>query len=412
MNTTQIDLRIFVLGLWATAVACGSETSTATDAGSTATGSTSTDATSTAPTGGDTTQASGSDSGGPTTGGSSGGPSADCLLNNLGSKKCFANDGLCFGFPPSWPEAEYFKLGDLTGDGLDDIVIRSVSAGEIHLVKSTCDGLGALPSLTTPGVQDMWLLDMDGDDDLDILAMSSESQGVFFRGDGTGLFATAYNGAFPGWVVSVGDLDEDGIDDLVTRDSSDLAVIHNDGAGGFSVARKLNIAADDVQAVIASLDPNVAPMIVTVSEKLYGDTPEGECIIQAFTDAGGMTLLTIPNNFLGGCDGPVVGDLDDDGAPDLVVGLAAYRGDGAGGLVSNVPAYLPFTATATCDLNGDSLLDLIGPSHLLRNASSFEFQAFEVDQGFVTPGDLNGDGLSDLVRWGDNELVIAIAMPP
>jgi hypothetical protein len=145
----------------------------------------------------------------------------------------------------------------------------------------------------------------------------------------------------------------------------------------------------------------------------------------------GLLVLNTPKGFVEATDsgiaykpgkiGPVFGDFDNDGHPDLFVpqsdGCKLFRNDGKGHF-TDVPAkagLADFKGHATCaawgDVDNDGLLDLVvgclrGPNRFFRNKGDGTFEdasdAIGLSQRIfntqaVCLVDLNGDGILDMV---------------
>jgi hypothetical protein len=137
---------------------------------------------------------------------------------------------------------EVMVLGDLSGDGADDVAVAtSTSIESLLLINRETelgfDGVDALPPL--PGTLAMGFGDADGDGDLDIAVAQGGAGGSQLRvlandGDlGFTVGAVLETPATP-YDVHVDDLDEDGHQDLLTTAISVIMVHHGKGAGVFA----------------------------------------------------------------------------------------------------------------------------------------------------------------------------------
>jgi hypothetical protein len=133
--------------------------------------------------------------------------------------------------------------GDVTGDGIPDLVARDVAAGRLWLYPGT--GRGRLGARTQVGVG--WHLmdlivgtgDLTGDGIADMVAREKASGRLWlYAGTGAGGWAKRRL-IGTGWqtmdtITAVGDLTRDGIPDLVARDGTGtLWVYPGDGTGGW-----------------------------------------------------------------------------------------------------------------------------------------------------------------------------------
>ncbi|MFI5684440.1 FG-GAP-like repeat-containing protein [Streptomyces sp. NPDC051636] len=139
--------------------------------------------------------------------------------------------------------------GDLTGDGRPDLVTRAASTGTVYLHKGTSDG--KLSSRVK--LYDNWkgykkivgAGDLNGDGIGDLLAQDGANTLYRYNGRGDGTFAARVQ-VFSGWgasynaVVGVGDITDDGKADLVSRDSSGNVYRNSgDGKGSFSARTQI-----------------------------------------------------------------------------------------------------------------------------------------------------------------------------
>jgi hypothetical protein len=133
--------------------------------------------------------------------------------------------------------------GDVSGDGRPDLIARVASTGTVYLYKGTSTGtLSARVKL-----YDAWKSykkivgagDLNGDGIGDLLAQDTSDTLYRYNGKGDGTFAARVK-VFGGWggsynaVVGVGDITDDGRADLVSRDTSgNLYRNSGDGKGSF-----------------------------------------------------------------------------------------------------------------------------------------------------------------------------------
>jgi outer membrane protein assembly factor BamB len=135
--------------------------------------------------------------------------------------------------------------------------------------------------------------------------------------------------------VAVGDLDKDGLPEIVTimtgllpTSTGDLVVLHGDGTEMWTVQDSLGFGSSPA---IADLDGDGSPEIVVVREYQRSLFKKGDYTAVAF-DAQGEFLWETEH--YQGMDfdhasAPVISDMDHDGSPEIVVGRVIFRADGS-----------------------------------------------------------------------------------
>ncbi|MEM9544806.1 MAG: T9SS type A sorting domain-containing protein [Bacteroidota bacterium] len=131
-------------------------------------------------------------------------------------------------------EYEVAVLGDISGDGLPDIVY----SGEFtYLSINNGDNSFTTTSQELTGTDEQILLnDLDGDNDLDII-IPADSLFIFKNNDGSFLDLASQAIDLEAHVVCADDLNNDGRNELVTFSPTDevfqINIIENDGNGNF-----------------------------------------------------------------------------------------------------------------------------------------------------------------------------------
>lgn len=266
--------------------------------------------------------------------------------------------------------------GDVDGDGIPDVLIGAMGDGE----EGTPPGEAFLffgGGLATPGarlladadvritggVEDFvgWSVagagDVDGDGLGDVLVRSTSGVGLAFGADlqfgGTvdlgadGVVVTGLvtSGSVAGIAMTtVGDLDGDGLDDILVGDSAYA------GPTGVYSGRAMVFLADSLGDHVEATD---AHFLVTGS--------------QWFADFG--------------WSGAGLGDVDGDGVPDFAVGAPGWPGDGMTYFFSGAVAAEGGVIDTT-----EATAAMVGASGMDRSGTSL-----------AGPGDVDGDGAPDLL---------------
>ena len=320
-------------------------------------------------------------------------------------------------------------IGDVTGDGLPDLIVANGSGGTSatdHTIfvfeqDPTDHTLATSPSfsLTPSAASDGYRLavgDLDHDGSGD-LAVGIPGVGIdLFFGTGTSLPSTPdVTIAAPTLVdLAVGDLNGDGLDDLVSTESaSSFDVVRRSQipAGGFTPGTMLahnvptsGLSLGDVNgdgftdfALDGSYNVPTAPAVYVQ-----------EATLHTFAEHDVTLSTDVTRLFLA--------DLNHDGAADLVtaevggtLGWAIGNGDGTFGSFASSVAGPQFTAEEVGDLNGDGHDDVatLSAAGILRvyvqpdggglsAPCSFPAADASGDDASTSIGDLSGDGGAEI----------------
>jgi hypothetical protein len=298
-------------------------------------------------------------------------------------------------------------------------MLRFVPAAAVLMVLPFSAAAGSPPfsfytrtDLATPASVAVVSADFNGDGIADLAVLGASSVEIFL-GKGDRRFASPMSVHLSGLpqsfdALAVADIDGDGKPDLVVSGSSSLIYFGN-GDGTFTAGPTLAVAGLPVLAADFNLDgkPDLAFASYNGINVVLGD------------GKGGFS----PPVLLPGAVGCLaVGDANGDGKPDVIgCGLNSvlvFLGNGDGTFRQPITSPIPSSAIfATAgDLNNDGKLDVaavathdngsdpnLGPVYVLYGNGDGSFQpALQVHTNIgplfsVGIGDLNGDGLPDLV---------------
>ncbi|MFT3699464.1 MAG: VCBS repeat-containing protein [Kofleriaceae bacterium] len=251
--------------------------------------------------------------------------------------------------------------------------------------------------------------DQDGIDDLAIVRPSGGASTVeLYHVDGTLIWSQASDVFFDSSQLLVGDIDGDGNLDLVVDDFYFAFVIRGDGAGHLGAEQVIQWL---TQIRIADIDHDGVDDIIGFDVSNGNGSPQ---TITTISRWDGPTGLLRPLALVPALQGFAYGDADHDGMPDLVgaadSGVVVVHGNGDGTFTSSTAQPLSdLTQAAFGDLDGDGLpeaiyvtanLSKVGIAHARADGTfddPIEYDAFGRKPAFVVAGDLDHDGIADLV---------------
>ena len=204
--------------------------------------------------------------------------------------------------------------------------------------------------------------DFDGDDHLDALVGPYvENPTMFYRGKGTGRFdpPVPRSTVVFSYVAAPADLDKDGDTDVAaaeldsTTGKYELLVFANDGAADFSLRDEIGIPEGPRSILIADLNGDAAPEALVPCHGAFDVIDDGAVAVMMNDGAGGFSEVA---PWLAGYRPAfaALGDIDGDGSHDLVVGAEGEHNGPPGELLVLDDVSRPASGT---DADGDLILD-------------------------------------------------------
>jgi len=198
-----------------------------------------------------------------------------------------------------------------------------------------------------------WAFDVDLDGDLDVVLGVNGAEPVVLRNNGDETFAVIrpFHGVTGLTGFASADIDGDGAPDVAMIDGDGkLHVFANERLGQFR-PRTLPSGLDGrfLAVVAADIDSDGAPDFVLLKE-------DGRVIRLSDKDAGDVVKADA-----GGSPTLMVGDFDNNGSLDLLIGDGQIFLGGVSGF-TRLRANAGIAAASAIDLNGDGLPDLVGLS--------------------------------------------------
>lgn len=318
---------------------------------------------------------------------------------------------------------------DLNGDGKDDLITVSPTAGDYIIQLSNGDGTFTT-FLTVPAghvARSVDVADINGDGHLDVIGTSSDGFVSTMLGTGTGSFnsLTHYNVGGDGFYSGIGDIDNDGDVDIVvaTYASNSSKVLLNNGSGTYAVGASYDNGYSTFAIKLGDMNGDGKLDIVT--------TNISNTVAIRFGNGDGTfgSNVTIDNYGLNRMI--ALGDLNGDGKIDIAIAdesgfstnVYINKGDGTFQTRQTYAASTNPYSIEIRDLNGDGFAELLTANRfdnsvsVLIGSSNGTFTAgTSISLGYAPwqafTGDFNGDGAADLAVIGatNNEVRVSMAV--
>ena len=323
-------------------------------------------------------------------------------------------------------------LIDLNQDDRPDLLWDSGQGGTLYSALNDGDGtfglghsfaIGGYGSFA--GFLEKSTVDLNDDDNVDLVLRTGRGVSVLF-GDGNGGFPVGeqYQAfASPTYnlvssltnTLAIGDFDGDGNEDVVLTDTydSELTLLRGTGGGEFDGPKYRHVTTPVVDVAAADFDGDGTEDWVTISSAYQTQDP----LLSVFIGDGQRGFALRTDYPIGPSDVIAVGDLDNDGDPDIAVNqnrleLLLFLNDGNGlfeqGPTQTTTAGFAVRSLQIADVNGDGFNDLIasasGGSSIYYGSSSGVFSTPAVPTASTTGNDFsrqavadfNGDGFLDI----------------
>ena len=306
-------------------------------------------------------------------------------------------------------------LRDIDGDSDLDLIAMQ---GGFAIFRNNGAGVFSQPTLIAAQTNGAFEVgDLDGDNDLDLVTGNSlldldpngdccidQGQLSLFFNLGDGTFGAPV--LLPGGLraAKLFDFDGDGDLDLAKSDFPRMRVLLNDGAGVFN--SEITIDSPLVDGGInridaADLNGDATPDLVL---QLNGPGAAAVLLNQNGLSLAEPTIIDLSTGTLN----LVVGDVDGDGDNDIITApLRILFNDGEMIFRSVASSDGPFSLSALLDVDGDALLDFVDPSFVSLHIGEQADGTLQTSQHLYSPssdafavGDVDGDGLGDIVKTG------------
>ena len=341
-------------------------------------------------------------------------------------------------------------IGDVNGDGRPDVVVASVVSGDgttnFQLFVFLQDESGNLAPPVTYEAGDgvsVAIGDVNNDGRNDVVVSNGSKIGVLYQNEAGGLepmktYETGYNSVRR---VRIGDLNHDGLNDIAIVGEIghyEVAIFYQNAEGGFNppiTFPAYNIFSEDIELADINGD-GLLDLLIPYSHLSMGNYQSA--LIYYQNEQGFLEMPSFQWMDFGEAQNIAVGDVNNDGFPDLVMAKGFTEGPAVGIAYGNRngtldPVFWEYTSSRNTelvklgDVNGDGRLDVIlnsgwgGVTVFLQDAngslmpetSPCGVHGYPAMHDTLAVGDINGDGKDEIaVVQGNLHILSARELRP
>ncbi|MCB0345049.1 MAG: VCBS repeat-containing protein [Bdellovibrionales bacterium] len=294
-------------------------------------------------------------------------------------------------------ELQGVAVGDLNGDGLNDLIGGDADSATLFYRLANSDGTFQAEQTLDPGLGNVdvftAIADLNNDGYNDVVAQAGSYLSVFL-GDGAGGFSSAINSADGnGGNFNLTDINNDGNLDVYGSRNGELIVSFGNGDGTFDspVVSATGIATATAQFGDFNGDSIVDALVRDGSgnAQIFSGAVSG-----TFTNTSQLTTVNAASSF-------TVGDVNNDGLDDIISGSAAgnvieiYLSTGSGFELDQTIAETNPSVLRMIDVNGDGHEDML--TRRFAGSAMLDIRLNDGEGNFSTADSIDLTGAGEFV---------------